>query len=993
MKSRMRKLRTILMILLSFLLPFSCSDVNLVAPALVEEGEDGDIDNDGTLDAQDSDIDGDGLSNTDEINLFGTNPRRADTDGDGWNDATEVLTYDASSDPYRFSPLIADQPRIQLIIAGVPDIGYIKTSTTGTSTEESFTEGKSITSGRTVSNKNTSTTKMEHEWSLETEVGQEVKLGTTNTYTVVWNATAGVKGSYAQESAYEWGEEWSASNTSEFEKASTYARTNEISYQSGYIRVPVYIRNNGDVGYTITAVSVSSYALNPYSSESLSMVGNLDFQSGSGFTSLTIPPGEQKGPFYFENTGLDIGLIPGLTTKAAAVVTAVSGYTITITDDNGTTHDFSGTSTNVAALCTEVAIDYGPGLTPEKDAEKYMVATRTKFNPDYTSLDNLYFAATLDEVLGILHITFAEDQTGVYTGLSSLNGIANDSARRAYWYVCVQDDGSDTVTLYSVKLRSFDLGGLEVHPGQKVSFIYSVDADNDGLPLRIEELIGSSDSIIDSDGDNIRDYDEVKGWERNGALYATNPALADTDRDDLNDDVDPIPTSRVLFATTTIGSVSIKSADQASVLSTASPSGTDITTSNVSRASFVPVITTADPVSTVKIGGILLSADSTGEVWTGGVLPLAVSPDGSGNSFEVKVTSEQGTTTTTYALKVPSALADVGSFSFTQGILASSGGVVHVPLNPQAVWTNQTDTRVQGVLLFWANTSGTYPASSSPAVTRSVLDAGYRDSLPDLDTRYSTNSNLIQKADGSGSLSTVQGLYYNKSYYFKLFTYAQIDGKYYYSDGVTANVDPSDPSVMTIKVDALYYDVYDLDDDPLEDSAASIDMAIDIAVGYNIAYNSTLGLYLPTTYAATNLERDSGNKGNEWSDSWDVYAGYVDENIAAGRHDFPANSDTTFDVTVPSDGRIFWVATYARECDWWGNSSYSDGEDIILVYNVYTLTSLETDGYASYSGVKSVSVYGDHNFFYWGGSKYFFDSYFNKTTIYYEFTYTTKGVQ
>ncbi len=61
------------------------------APLVVDQ----DLDGDGVRDSDDPDVDGDALSNVDEATR-GTDPRRADTDGDGWTDGLEV---ELASDP------------------------------------------------------------------------------------------------------------------------------------------------------------------------------------------------------------------------------------------------------------------------------------------------------------------------------------------------------------------------------------------------------------------------------------------------------------------------------------------------------------------------------------------------------------------------------------------------------------------------------------------------------------------------------------------------------------------------------------------------------------------------------------------------------------------------------------------------------------------------------------------------------------------------------
>jgi hypothetical protein len=75
---------------------------------------DPDLDGDGVRDSDDPDVDGDALSNVDEATR-GTDPRRADTDGDGWTDGLEV---ELASDPKS----AVSRPNV-LVVAG-PSAGH-----------------------------------------------------------------------------------------------------------------------------------------------------------------------------------------------------------------------------------------------------------------------------------------------------------------------------------------------------------------------------------------------------------------------------------------------------------------------------------------------------------------------------------------------------------------------------------------------------------------------------------------------------------------------------------------------------------------------------------------------------------------------------------------------------------------------------------------------------------------------------------------------------
>jgi hypothetical protein len=963
----------------------SCDEiVSVVSPTLRSEGEDGDIDNDGIPDAEDSDIDGDGLSNTAE-KAFGTNPRRADTDGDGWDDPTEIGIFD-SSNPYHFNPVIADMPRIQLEIAGLPEIGFIYTDSSSQTQERSITESTSSETGRTVSNSSTTSTGMEHGWSLQSTFGQEIKLGTSNEYTVKWDVNVGTSGRYTQESSYEFGTENSESISRAYESAVTYSSTNSVEYSGGYIRVPVRLRNNGDIAYTIKTIALSAYVVNPYNRDLVNMVGNLEL---GGFGEVTIQPGQSIGPFDCSNMSLPLDVVRKFARKTGAVVTAVSGYSISMTGPDGTSHDFTGTGTAVSALCTEITIDFGPGVHAGVNSEKFLVSARTKYNENYTSLDNLYEPTTLAEALDMLYIEYSEDTTELYRGLDSLKGVANNDAARAYWYVTVQEKGSDEVAIYSVKMASFDLRDIEIHAGQKIGFIYSTDSDRDGLPLRIEELVGSSDASMDSDGDGIRDYDEVKGFLRDGVLYTTNPGLADTDNDGLDDAIDPVPDARELFETTTIDSVEIFDATGATRLTTSSPSGTVITTADVQRGTVMLVISTADPVYSVTMDGNSLTPDERGTSWRG-VLNLAVSPNGSGNTFTVGVRSESGLSAANYQLVVPSNLADVSNPFFTQGNLVTSGDTVYAPLNLQTSWTNLADERVSGVLLFWANSTGNYPYGSVPDVDYTHLSA-FADSLPTTGTRHRTFSNLIGVGGSGGSLPAVPAYYYNKLYYFKLFTYALIDGKYYYSQGKTVSYNPKDPASVTVTVDADYFTLASPHDDSWVSTTIGTDTTIDLAIDIRVTKTTGTSGFITVT---DNLEVDS--RPGTWGEGHgEGGTSEITHRIGAGSYPFENGSEVTFDIaTIPSSGELFQIDTYARECDDYDYSSEYPGEDIMSLIHTFSLSTFATDGgYLPYSGSMTHSASGSHNFYTYTTRTDYFDQHFNNVTVVYKIKYSSTGVR
>ena len=99
-----------------------------------------DTDRDGTGDNADLDDDGDGLSDVDEINIHGTNSKRADSDGDGLSDPAELQTH-------LTNPNLADTDS-----DGLSDGAEINTHGTnpkdGDSDDDGFLDGYEVLTGK-----------------------------------------------------------------------------------------------------------------------------------------------------------------------------------------------------------------------------------------------------------------------------------------------------------------------------------------------------------------------------------------------------------------------------------------------------------------------------------------------------------------------------------------------------------------------------------------------------------------------------------------------------------------------------------------------------------------------------------------------------------------------------------------------------------------------------------------------------------------------------
>jgi hypothetical protein len=487
----------------------------------------GDLDGDGLPNNLDSDIDGDGILNEEE-SLLGTDSYKRDTDGDGYEDGFEIRQFD-SSNPAGFNPVVADMPHIELILASEPVITMDYETQEGT--EESFTTTKDEQFSTSHTNASSFSSTASFEWNISRTI-------TASLTDAGVSATIGAE--WGQSDTHTYNKEQSTSHIQGVQEALSKVKSSSLTNKGGRIYYTVFFKNSGNIAYKVDSMQLAAYKLNPGNELFVDMIAQLSQDVPySGFQSFTLAPGEKKGPFTFQNDGLlvqdVIDLFSGTTT---GTICSISGFNVTYDGK-----DYSSVLTDVSARTASISIDYGP----ENDThtpENYRVATLTKYNDQYFDLTNLYHPLTMRDILASLYLSYDTSGSGE---LVRIRDVQNESAGNKSWYVVhtTEENNQAVTTVYGTTSflyeseMDYDLDSLVIRTGDRIELIYSQDYDRDDLTARIEKLLGTSDLSDDTDNDRISDGDEIKGTVKG---VRTNPNLADTDMDMLDDFEDPEPT-------------------------------------------------------------------------------------------------------------------------------------------------------------------------------------------------------------------------------------------------------------------------------------------------------------------------------------------------------------------------------------------------------------------------------------------------------------------
>ncbi|WP_025322132.1 Ig-like domain-containing protein [Deferrisoma camini] len=437
------------------------------------------------------DTDRDGLDDGLEVGTFGTSPVLADTDGDDLDDYQELYVRGE-----RYDPLVADLPRITVTYSTPPAV-YMVTDV-GTTDERSFgtriaqTVTESVTMGQTDSLTNQRTTRNSQE--IATTVG--INLGDITNLGVP-RGTLEVSGklSWSQgtmnERSQSWSQDKSRAAARAVEEYEDYARSSTVRTTGGRVTGGIKLENTGGVSVTIRSLVVNVKvpdwsrpgAYRVVAAVRPELVGE-----------LTLGPGDVSGEIFVSTGERDLTVAQAreVLLNAGSVLFEVSS--IALTDENN--RSFTYKTEQTVSQTALVAIDYqGRGGRP---LERYMVAT----NLVHTG-PRAFAGVTLGEVFDYLGIPFEQFDAGA---VRSIRGLETRSRQEGFWFVLTSSPSvrpGGSAAFRDIVLKA----------GDWIQVAYLTDVDGDGLFTREEYLYGTDDTQVDTDGDGISDYDELKtGW-------------------------------------------------------------------------------------------------------------------------------------------------------------------------------------------------------------------------------------------------------------------------------------------------------------------------------------------------------------------------------------------------------------------------------------------------------------------------------------------------
>jgi hypothetical protein len=465
---------------------------------------------------------------TDEqIIQFGTSPVLEDTDGDGISDDREVneLGFDPDINPYRFNPLIADVPRLGLVLRSPPSVRLFLTDAVAeTKTfEVDRTYQTTVDVIQSVTDTVTESISLAQDSAVDTVFSGGVAGDVTITNSILKTMSEAVEIDFTEEQSVE--------NRKIVTEIEAFEKDRTITASGGLIKFTVEIENRGNVAFQVVTLVLSVVMPDHSHPGKFIPVANLVTETIPPFYDpyppYVIPPGGKFPAVVFANTTLDLETAKQLLRDANALIVSVAG--LELLDADGVPFAFRFQDIN--SRTAEVVIDYA-GIRPP---ERYLVAT----NADPSS-PGITAGHALKDILRIPveagPIDFGGQQKVGLLGLRNDPNVRADKLKNASWLVVrIRGSGANRqVTRFNMLVKDFDFENIPLKAGDSLFLVYMEDKDGDGVFSRQERLLGTNDLLADTDGDGWTDFYEIN-------VSHTDPNNPDSDGDGVIDSKDSAP--------------------------------------------------------------------------------------------------------------------------------------------------------------------------------------------------------------------------------------------------------------------------------------------------------------------------------------------------------------------------------------------------------------------------------------------------------------------
>jgi hypothetical protein len=473
-----------------------------------------------------ADSDDDGIDDDEEIGTWGTRPDLDDTDGDGISDGVELNDYGYASNwttqTYRFSPLIADVPQINVSLQLPPAI--VANVTTSTVTSESVSAERSGSSATTVKHADTST----HSRSVEQTHNIEASFSLTG-FVPSYSGSYSYSHSTTREESTSYTTEQSQQITKAWSKMQTRMQETGHTYNGGEIQATVKVENRGALSVEMTSLALMAGRAIP----STQTVEGLCNMTTTGITTLPVAGGSESSALLFTGSVLQ-GPMEQILANPNGLIIKPASYTLNVLDQGGNTRAFTHNFNAIDSNCARIVIDYGPYDGPTAvgwlPPERHYVACNLR----YGSSDGITLREAFenhmhlnDAAIGTTYNSYGMGSVQMWvdagggmfhqvtrSGLMTLRGLDERTVTNGEWVIVhrYMVGAEEHFAGYRVRDASYSLDNIVLHAGDIVQILYMKDSDNDKLGIREEYALGSSDDDTDSDDDGLSDWDEAKTY-------------------------------------------------------------------------------------------------------------------------------------------------------------------------------------------------------------------------------------------------------------------------------------------------------------------------------------------------------------------------------------------------------------------------------------------------------------------------------------------------